>query len=123
MRSESTADVPNYHLATLGKKIGAAEGEATRAVTRVPITRFEDPTPQLREVEKRIVRYERADGVPLSFQLHLPPGYEEGTRLPTVVYAYPLEYSDPATAGQVRGSTRRFSRIYGASHLFFLLQG
>jgi dipeptidyl aminopeptidase/acylaminoacyl peptidase len=53
----------------------------------------------------------------------LPPGYEEGTRLPTVLYAYPLEYSDPATAGQVSGSTRRFSRFYGASHLFFLLQG
>jgi dipeptidyl aminopeptidase/acylaminoacyl peptidase len=123
MRSESAADVPNYHLATLGKKIEAAEGEATRAVTRVPITRFEDPTPRLREVQKRIVRYEREDGVPLSFQLHLPPGYEEGTRLPTVLYAYPLEYSDPATAGQVRGSTQRFSRIYGASHQFFLLRG
>jgi len=61
--------------------------------------------------------------VPLSFQLHLPPGYKEGTRLPTVLYAYPLEYSDPSTAGQVRGSTQRFSRIAGASHLFFLLQG
>ncbi len=123
MRSESAADVPNYQLATLGKKIKAAEGEATRAMTRLPITRFEDPTPQLREVQKRIVRYEREDGVPLSFQLHLPPGYEAGTRLPTVLYAYPLEYSDPSIAGQVRGSTRRFSRIYGASHQFFLLRG
>ena len=69
------------------------------------------------------MRYQRADGVPLSFQLHLPPGYEEGTALPTVVYAYPLEYSSAATAGQVRGSTQRFMRIYGASHLYFLLQG
>ena len=43
--------------------------------------------------------------------------------MPTVLYAYPTEYSDPSTAGQVRGSARRFSRIYGASHLFFLLQG
>jgi dipeptidyl aminopeptidase/acylaminoacyl peptidase len=123
MRSESAADVPNYHLATMGEEIEAAEGEATRAMTHVPITRFENPTPQLREVEKRIVRYEREDGVPLSFQLHLPSGYEEGTRLPTVLYAYPLEYSDPTTAGQVRGSARRFTRIYGSSHLFFLLRG
>ena len=61
--------------------------------------------------------------MPLSFELHLPPGYQEGTRLPTVLYAYPLEYSDPSTAGQVSGSVRRFSRISGASHLFFLLQG
>ena len=123
MRSESAADVPNYYLATLGETIEAAEGEATRALTREPITRFEDPTPQLRQIEKRLVRYEREDGVPLSFQLHLPPGYQEGTPLPTVLYAYPLEYSDPSTAGQVRGSTKRFNRIYGASHLFFLLQG
>jgi dipeptidyl aminopeptidase/acylaminoacyl peptidase len=123
MRSESSVDVPNYFVATLGKKIAAPEGEATRAHTRTPITHFEDPTPQLRQIEKRLVRYEREDGVPLSFQLMLPPGYEEGTRLPTVLYAYPLEYSDPSTAGQVRGSTRRFSRFYGASHLFFLLEG
>jgi dipeptidyl aminopeptidase/acylaminoacyl peptidase len=123
MRSESAVDVPNYYLASLGKKVKAAEGEATRTLKKTPITRFEDPTPQLRQIEKRLVRYEREDGVPLSFQLHLPPGYEEGTRLPTVLYAYPLEYSDPSTAGQVRGSTQRFSRIGGSSHLFFLLQG
>lgn len=123
MRSESATDVPNYHLATLGKTVEAEEGEPTRAVTKKPITEFEDPTPALRQIEKRIVRYERKDGVPLSFNLHLPPGYEEGTRVPTVLYAYPLEYSDPSTAGQVRGSAQRFSRIYGPSHLFFLLQG
>ncbi len=123
LRSESPVDVPNYHLATLGETVEAAEGEATRAHTREPITRFEDPTPQLREIDKRLVRYERDDGVPLSFRLHLPPGYTDGTRLPTVVYAYPLEYSDPSTAGQVRGSTQRFDRFRGSSHLFFLLQG
>jgi dipeptidyl aminopeptidase/acylaminoacyl peptidase len=123
MRSESSVEVPNYYLASLGKVIEAEEGEATRVLSRTPITRFEDPTPQLRQIEKRLVRYEREDGVPLSFQLMLPPGYEQGTRLPTVLYAYPREYSDPSTAGQVRGSTRIFSRFYGASHLFFLLQG
>jgi len=123
MTSESATDVPNYHLATLGEEKEAGEGEATRTLSREPITRFQDPTPELRKIEKRIVKYERKDGVPLSFQLYLPPGYEEGTRLPTVLYAYPLEYSDPSTAGQVRGSTQRFSRFDGPSHLFFLLQG
>jgi len=123
MRSESAVDVPNYYLATLGKRIEADEGEAARAVSRVPITRFEDPTPQLREIEKRLVRYEREDGVALSFQLQLPPGYEEGTRLPTVLYAYPLEYSGATTAGQVSGSAQRFNRFRGPSHLYFLLRG
>jgi dipeptidyl aminopeptidase/acylaminoacyl peptidase len=123
MRSESAVDAPNFYLATLGAEVEAPAGEAVRALSRTPITRFKDPTPQLRRIEKRLVRYERADGVPLSFELHLPPGYVQGTRLPTVLYAYPEEFSDPAVAGQVRGSTKRFSRIYGASHLFFLLQG
>jgi dipeptidyl aminopeptidase/acylaminoacyl peptidase len=123
MRSESAVDVPNYYLATLGDKIDAAEGEASYAYEREPITRFEDPTPQLRQIEKRIVQYEREDGVPLSFHLHLPPGYEEGEPLPTVVYAYPLEYSGATVAGQVRGSAQRFMRIWGPSHLYFLLRG
>jgi len=123
MRSESPVDVPNYYLATSGKKVKAAEGEAMRQFKRVPVTNFEDPTPELRQIEKRIVRYEREDGVPLSFQLLLPPGYKEGTAMPTVVYAYPLEYASASTAGQIRGSTRRFMSIWGPSHLFYLLQG
>jgi len=123
MSSESAVDVPNYYLATLGQPVEAGMGEATRTLTREPITHFADPAPLLREIEKRIVRYEREDGVPLSFQLLLPPGYEEGTPLPTVLYAYPLEYSGMATAGQVRGSAQRFMRLYGPSHLFFLLRG
>jgi dipeptidyl aminopeptidase/acylaminoacyl peptidase len=123
VRSESAVNVPNFHRVTLGEAIDAPAGEATRATSREPITSFADPTPQLRQIEKRLVRYERADGVPLSFELHLPPGYQEGTRLPTVVYAYPLEYSGAAVAGQVRGSTQRFSRFWGPTHLFFLLRG
>ncbi len=123
LRSESAAEVPNYSLATLGGPVSASRGEATLTLIRKPITRFKDPTPQLRKIKKRLVRYTRKDGVPLSFQLFLPPDYKPGERLPTVLYAYPLEYSDPATAGQVRGSTQRFSRFYGASHLFFLLKG
>lgn len=123
LRSESATDVPNYYLASFKEDVEMPEGEATRALARTPITRFEDPTPQLREIKKSIVRYEREDGVPLSFQLHLPPGYVEGTPLPTVVYAYPLEYSGAATAGQTRGSAQRFMRLYGASHLYFLLEG
>jgi len=123
LQSESLLEMPNCYLATLGKAIKAPAGEATRALQRRPITRFADPVPELRRIEKRLVRYARKDGVPLSFQMLLPPGYQKGERLPTVLYAYPMEYSGAATAGQVSGSARRFMRIYGASHLFFLLRG
>jgi dipeptidyl aminopeptidase/acylaminoacyl peptidase len=87
------------------------------------ITDFKDPSPQLRGITKRLVTYKRSDGVDLSFTLYLPPGYKEGTRLPTLVWAYPLEFTDTATAGQVTGSTNRFTQIGGTSHLFFVLQG
>lgn len=87
------------------------------------LTTFEDPTPQLRGITKQLVKYERDDGTQLSFTLYLPPNYKEGTRLPAVVWAYPMEYTDPATAGQVSGSEQRFTAIRSYSHLFFLLAG
>ncbi|MGB9605833.1 MAG: alpha/beta hydrolase family protein, partial [Bryobacteraceae bacterium] len=111
-RRETPAEPPNYYVRTLD-----GSGAAT-ALTRVP-----DPTPQLRSIRKQLVTYKRADGVDLSFTLYLPPGYKEGTRLPTIVWAYPLEYDDPATAGQVTGSPMRFTTFSGASHLFLLLAG
>ena len=87
------------------------------------LTDFKDLAPQLRGITKQLVKYKRADGVDLSFTLYLPPGYKEGTRLPAMVWAYPLEFTDSSTAGQVSGSTDRFTQIGGISHLFLLLKG
>jgi dipeptidyl aminopeptidase/acylaminoacyl peptidase len=124
-RRETPLLPANYYVRTLGagggsngasSVSGAAAG--MRALTNIP-----DATPQLQGIRKQLVRYKRADGVDLSFTLYLPPGYKEGTRLPTVVWAYPLEFNDPATAGQVTGSTQRYTTIIGPSHLFFLLAG
>jgi len=110
-RRESPTDPPNYFVRVLG----AAERRA--------LTKFPDPAPALRGIAKRLVTYPRPDGVQCSFTLYLPPGYKEGTRLPTVMWAYPLEYTDPGTAGQVAGTAQRFTSISGMSHLFFLLEG
>jgi len=110
-RRESPADPPNYHLVDL------AAGEA-RALTS-----FTDPTPQIRGVQKKLLVYERADGVPLSGTLYVPAGVEPGTRLPLLVWAYPLEFNDAGTAGQVTTSPWTFTRPSGASHLLLLTQG
>lgn len=110
-RYESKDEPPNYFVRDL------------RGNDRTAITEFGDPAPELSGVTKQFVTYERADGVQLSGTLYLPAEYEEGTQLPTVVWAYPREYSNPAVAGQVRGSPHRFTRIGGSSHLFFLTQG
>jgi len=109
---ETPVQPPNYRLRAL--RDGAV---------RAALTDFPDPNPQLKGVTKQLLTYERADGVQLSATLYLPPGYQQGTRLPVVVWAYPLEYTDPGTAGQVRTSPYRFTRVTGPSHLFFLLEG
>ena len=112
-RRETPTDAPNYFV--------QFSGDAAR--TARTLTKFPDPMPQLRGIKKQLVTYKRADGVQCSFTLYLPPGYKEGTRLPTVVWAYPLEFTDASTAGQITGSTQRATSITGPSHLFFLLEG
>ncbi len=126
-RRETPIEPGNLFVRTLAsdaaRAAAATAGEAAWQSTMKPLTQFPDPTPQLRDIKKQLVTYKRADGVQLSFTLYLPPGYKEGTRLPTAVWAYPLEFNDAATAGQVSGSTQRFTTIGGPSHLFFLLNG
>jgi dipeptidyl aminopeptidase/acylaminoacyl peptidase len=90
---------------------------------RTKLTEYTDPAPQLTSLKKDLITYRRDDGVPLSGTLYLPPDYHEGTRLPLIIWAYPLEYSDPDTAGQVRTSPYTFTRLAGPSELFFLTQG
>jgi dipeptidyl aminopeptidase/acylaminoacyl peptidase len=122
---EAPADPRNFFLRTLGKAplTGAPEGEACWTSSPRAITQFPDPAPQLRGISKRLVTYSRADGVPLSFTLYLPPDYRPGTRLPTVFWAYPLDYAGKEVAGQIEGSPNRFTMMGGTSELFFLLQG
>ncbi len=117
-RRESPTDPPNLYM----RQVCPPNTECI-AVQNKKLTDFNDPAPQLRGITKQLVKYKRADGVDLSFTLYLPPGYKPGTRLPAVVWAYPLEFTDTSTAGQVTGSTKRFTQIGGISHLFFLLEG
>lgn len=106
--SQSPRDPPNLYVRTLGEPLAdAAPGEARYAWTASPVTRFPDPTPLVRQIGKRLVTYTRKDGVPLSFTLYTPPGYKPGTRVPAVLYAYPLDYSDPSQAGQISGAEER----------------
>jgi dipeptidyl aminopeptidase/acylaminoacyl peptidase len=108
---QSPADPPNAFVQSLGKSLDAPAGEAAFASTRVAITHIPDPTPEVRAIKKRLVRYKRADGLDLSFTLYTPPNYKEGTRVPTILYAYPLDYADASKAGQVVGSQETFTRL------------
>ncbi|HMO82443.1 MAG TPA: prolyl oligopeptidase family serine peptidase [Pyrinomonadaceae bacterium] len=117
-RKESVTEPPNLFMRQV-----CPPGQICTALAYRQLTEFADPSPQLRGITKQLVQYKRDDGVDLSFTLYLPPGYKEGTRLPTVLWAYPLSFTDGDLAGQVTGSTNRFTQMGGSSHLFFLLQG
>ena len=109
---QTPSEPPNLHLVDL------------RDGARRAITSFPDPHPELTGAFKTIVRYRRSDGVPLSGTLHLPPGETLGARpLPLVLWAYPMDFSDPATAGQVRASDQTFTRPAPLGPLWFLLRG
>lgn len=117
-RKESVAAPPNIFIRQV-----CPTNQVCTALASKQVTDFKDPSPELRGIQKQLVKYKRADGVDLSFTLYTPPGYKPGTPLPTLVWAYPLEFTDTSTAGQVSGSTNRFTQIGGISHLFFVLQG
>ncbi len=109
VRRESPTDPGNYFL---------RDGDTEVALTNNP-----DPYPELRKVTKQLLVAKRADGVDVPFTLYLPPNAQPGKKLPAVFWAYPREFNDPSTAGQVSGSPNRFVTLTGYSHLFLLTQG
>ena len=111
---ESRTEPPNLAVTRLS---GAGE--------RTLLTAWPDPHPQLTGMEKRLLSYDRGDGVKLTGLLHLPPGYdqERDGPLPLVIWAYPLDFGDAGTAGQVRGTTERFTRLMAGEPTWFVLLG
>jgi dipeptidyl aminopeptidase/acylaminoacyl peptidase len=112
---QSPAEPPNLRVAAMGS---ADAGHRQ-------ITAFPDPHPQLTGMRKRLIRTDRGDGVMLSGMLHTPPGYdpEEHGPLPLIIWAYPYDFGDASTAGQVRGSTSRFTRLAGSNPAWFVHRG
>ncbi len=110
---QSVTEVPNYFIRDLKKG------------TLKQVTHFENPYPQLDGVHREMVTYKRNDGIDLSFMLYLPAGYdrEKDGPLPTILWAYPREYNDPSTAGQISGSPYSFTRVSPSSVLVYVTQG
>jgi dipeptidyl aminopeptidase/acylaminoacyl peptidase len=118
-RRESITEPPNL---ILRDRTNTPEATAN-ATSMKPLTDFKDPAPQLRGIKKELVKYKRNDGVDLSFTLYLPAGHKKGERLPALLWAYPLEFTNDDVAGQITGSTNRFTQIGSYSHLFLVTQG
>ncbi len=112
---ESINEPPNLFLRDGNNANGNTNG--------IALTKVKDPTPQLRKIRRELVSFKRADGVELSFWLYLPPDYKEGEKRPALVWAYPLEFTDGSTAGQVSGSANRFATFAPLSPLNLVMDG
>jgi dipeptidyl aminopeptidase/acylaminoacyl peptidase len=112
MRRESQEQSPNYYI----QKIGATSAQQ---VTFFPNPYGTGPLPK-----KQVLHYKRTDGVDLSANLYLPPGYKPGDGpLPALMEAYPTEYKTKAAAGQITGSPYQFTFLYWGSPVPFATQG
>lgn len=74
-------------------------------------------------LKKEVITYKRKDGVQLSGTLYYPLDYEPNKKYPLIIEAYPLEYTDNKTAGQVRSSAYKFETPYRADVMYFALRG
>jgi len=106
---ESSSEPPNLFL---------RDGTGLSALTKL-----KDPAPQLRKLQRELVSFKRADGVDMSFWMVLPPDFRSGEPRPALVWAYPQEFPDKATAGQVLGSDNKFAQPAGLSPLYLALDG
>jgi dipeptidyl aminopeptidase/acylaminoacyl peptidase len=112
VRRESRTQPPNLYL------VETPGGAARR------LTDYRDAAAEtLAGLKKELVTYQREDAVALSGTLYLPADYRPGERRPALVWAYPLEYSDADTAGQVRARPNAYSRPGGISPVFLALHG
>jgi dipeptidyl aminopeptidase/acylaminoacyl peptidase len=112
IRRESQEISPNFYLKNV----------ATGWLEQV--TTFPNPYGDAALPKKQVLKYKRADGVDLSANLYLPPGYKPSDGpLPTLMEAYPVEYKTKAAAGQITGSPYQFPFLWWASPVPFVTQG
>ena len=113
-RHETEKEVPNYFI-----KSGAG------LTNSVALTQFANPYAGMDGVTKEKIKYKRKDGIDLTADLYLPKGYDKvkDGPLPTLIWAYPREFSSAADASQVRGNQHKFTMLSWGSPVFYVTQG
>ena len=113
VRIESPTDYPNYYFRDLKKK------DLTQ------ITDFENPFSSIQDVHKELLTYQREDGLELSGTLYLPVGYDIQTKekCPMILWAYPREYKDRASASQTTANPNSFTSPNYGSPVFWVTRG
>jgi dipeptidyl aminopeptidase/acylaminoacyl peptidase len=84
-----------------------------------------NPFESIKNVEKEVIKYKRADGVELSGTLYLPLGYDKTKKekLPLLIWAYPEEFKDKSSAGQSSKNPNEFTFPYYGSFVYWVTKG
>ncbi len=113
-RRETEKEVPNYYIRTGNGLVQSGQ-----------LTQFANPYAGMEGVTKEKIKYKRKDGIDLTGDLYLPKGYnkEKDGPLPSLIWAYPREFTNAADASQIRGNQHKFTMLSWASPVFYVTQG
>ncbi len=113
VRIESKNEYPNYYFRNL------KENKLNQ------LTFFKNPFESIKDVHKEVITYKRSDGLELSGTLYLPVDYDKTKKekMPMILWAYPTEYKDKASAGQNTKNPNKFTYPYWASPIFWVSRG
>lgn len=111
---QSKNEYPNYYFRNFKKKEEIQQ-----------ITFNKNPFESIRQVEKEVIKYKRADGVELSGTLYLPVGYDKQKKekLPLLIWAYPEEFKDRNSAGQNAKNANEFTFPNYGSFVYWVTKG
>jgi dipeptidyl aminopeptidase/acylaminoacyl peptidase len=95
---------------------------ATTSGDRWGLTALEHNAPSLAGTRYIRLEYSREDGVDLAASLYLPPGYDQRTPPPLILWAYPRQTAtgDTTKIMSTEATSMTFARAF---RLFFLLRG
>tara|TARA_R110002073_G_scaffold139232_2_gene289405 strand:+ start:189474 stop:191906 length:2433 start_codon:yes stop_codon:yes gene_type:complete len=113
VRIESPNEYPNYYFRDVKR------GKLKQ------LTTFENPFKSIQNIHKEVINYKRDDGVALSGTLYLPVGYDKTSneKLPLIMWAYPTEYKDKASAGQSTQNPNEFTFPSYGSMIYWTTRG
>lgn len=113
VRIESPTDYPNYYFRNL-------KDDAMKQLSF-----FENPFKTLQDIEKKVITYDREDGLELSATLYLPEGFNPDAeeKYPMILWAYPREYKDKSSANQNTQNPNEFTYPFWGSPIYWLKRG
>ena len=111
---QSKNEYPNYYFRNFKEKDKIQQ-----------ITFNKNPFESIKNVDKEVIKYKRADGVELSGTLYLPLGYDKNKKekLPLLIWAYPEEFKDKNSAGQSSKNPNEFTFPNYGSFVFWVTKG